>query len=235
VSLAAALARYWDDRVLLVDCDPQGNSTDWMYTDPLKAELATVLTGVCSLKDAIVPATAPGLSLLPTAGLGGGLKVWDEGVGLRKPLAFRNLKDKVDALGYRFCIFDLSPGFGAVERAALIGSDEVITPIMPDPFGISGLEIFTANLTAYKEDMRSIWPEYRRIVVNAVDGRIKQHAEILEKVKAGSEGLMLYTLPVDQVFRRAQTEHRSIFEDLGAKKETIEEIERMAIDFSGEV
>jgi cellulose biosynthesis protein BcsQ len=34
----------------------------------------------------------------------------------------------------------MSPGFGAIERAALVASDEVIAPIMPDPFGISGGE-----------------------------------------------------------------------------------------------
>jgi chromosome partitioning protein len=65
VSLAAALARQQPGRVLLIDCDPQGNSTEWTFSPTLKAELASVLLGKCTVKDAILPSAFPGLSVLP--------------------------------------------------------------------------------------------------------------------------------------------------------------------------
>jgi cellulose biosynthesis protein BcsQ len=123
---------------------------------------------------------------------------------------------------------DLSPGFGAIERAALVAADEVITPIMPDPFGISGLEIFTQNLKVLRSDLESQKPEYRRIIINAVDNRIKQHGEIVETMRTEAAEFRLYIFPVDQVFRRAETENKSIYDMGAAKKETLEELDRLA-------
>jgi chromosome partitioning protein len=230
VSLAASLARQNPGRVLLVDCDPQGNSTEWTHAQTLEAELAGILLGACKLKDAIVPSDFPGLSVLPTAGLGGELKVWDEGVGARKPFAMREVIKGAAGMGYKFCILDLSPGFGAIERAALVASDEVITPIMPDPFGISGLEIFTRNLADLRRDLETQKPEYRRIIINAVDNRIRQHGEIVETMRKEAAEFSLYVFPVDQVFRRAETDHKSIYDMGTAKKETLEELDRLAAE-----
>jgi chromosome partitioning protein len=220
--------------VLLVDCDPQGNSTEWTYTSELNAELATVLLGKCKLDKAIVQSNFPGLMLLPTAGLGGELKVWDEGAGGRKPFAMREVVKQVAALGYKFCVLDLSPGFGAIERAALVASDEVITPIMPDPFGVSGLEIFSNNLKNLRADLETEKPAYRRIIINAVDNRIKQHGEVVEELRKGAGEFRQYLFPVDQVFRRAETEHKSIFEMGTAKKETLAGLEALAGELAGE-
>jgi chromosome partitioning protein len=230
VSLASALAIREPGRVLLVDCDPQGNSTEWAYTQELNAELATVLLGKCKLEKAIVQSNFQGLALLPTAGLGGELKVWDEGAGSRKPFAMRELVKGAAALGYKYCILDLSPGFGAIERAALVASDEVITPIMPDPFGVSGLEIFATNLKNLRSDLETEKPAYRRIVINAVDNRIKQHGEVVETLKTEAGEFKQYVFPVDQVFRRAETDHKSVFEMGTAKRETLEGLELLAGD-----
>jgi chromosome partitioning protein len=228
VSLAAALARKNPGRVLLIDCDPQGNSTEWTFSQTLEAELASVLLGKRELRDAVIPSEFPGLSLLPTAGLGGELKVWDEGAGSRKPFAMREVIKGAAALGYKFCVLDLSPGFGAIERSALIASDEVITPIMPDPFGVSGLEIFTNNPADLRKDLDTEKPEYRRIIINAVDNRIRQHGEIVETMKKEAAEFKLYIFPVDQVFRRAETDHQSIYAMGAAKKETLDELDRLA-------
>jgi chromosome partitioning protein len=228
VSLAAALAQKAPGKVVLVDCDPQGNSSEWTAPQPIKAELATVLLEKIKLKDAIVTSTFPGLSVLPTAGLGGELKVWDEGTGSRKPFAMREVINGIAALGVHYCILDLSPGFGAIERASLVAADEVITPIMPDPFGISGLEIFTTNLAELRKDLDTVKPAYRRIIINAVDNRIKQHGELLESIKTGAPDFQVYVFPVDQVYRRAETDQQSLFQMGTAKKETLTELERLA-------
>jgi chromosome partitioning protein len=177
---------------------------------------------------AVVNAGFSSLSVLPTAGLGGELKVWDEGAGTRRPFAMRDIVKGAAALGFKFCILDLSPGFGAIERAALVASDEVITPIMPDPFGISGLEIFTQNLLGLRKDLDTEKPAYRRIIINAVDNRIRQHGEIVGEMRVKAGEFRLYVFPVDQVFRRAETEHKSVYEIGAAKKETLEELNRLA-------
>ncbi|MDR0637501.1 MAG: ParA family protein [Spirochaetaceae bacterium] len=230
VSLAAALARQVPGRVLLVDCDPQGNSTEWTHPDELRAELATVLLGKCALRDAVAEAEFSGLCVLPTAGLDGELKVWDEGAGTRRPFAMWEIVKGAAAMGFKFCVLDLSPGFGAIERAALVSADEVITPIMPDPFGISGLEIFTQNLLGLRKDLDTEKSAYRRIIIKAVDNRIKQHGEIVAGMRDKAGEFRLYVFPVDQVFRRAETEHKSIYDTGTAKKETLDELNRLATE-----
>jgi chromosome partitioning protein len=73
VSLAAELATKTGS-VLLIDADPQGSASGWISPEELSAELSDVLFAKTELKNAIVKTGTPGLSLLPTAGLGGRIK-----------------------------------------------------------------------------------------------------------------------------------------------------------------
>jgi chromosome partitioning protein len=229
VSLAVALAQSGD--TLLIDLDPQGNASAWTATGNPTTELAAVLYGRATLRGAIMSTTTEGLSLLPTAGLSGELKVYADTEGQGKPFCIKGLLKDVAAQGYKFCVMDLSPAFGSLERAAYIAADEIITPIMPDPFGVDGLQIFTSNLEKLRKDMEPAGiaiAAYNRLIFNAVDNRIKQHSEITQSITASAKQ-KIYMIPVDQVFRRAQTACKSI-QTLDAKKETIAEINRLAND-----
>ena len=66
VNLSAGLALL-GRRVLLIDCDPQGNISSWFLKEPPKYELADVLQGKCYVNDAIVKIPAvDNLYILPT-------------------------------------------------------------------------------------------------------------------------------------------------------------------------
>jgi chromosome partitioning protein len=233
VSLAAELAKQ-TGAVVLVDADPQGNASTWIGPETVTIELADVLLGKHAAKEAITKTGFPGLSLIPTAGLGGSLRIFAEGQAIQDPLCLRRLSKDLKALGYRYIIFDLSPGWGAIERAALLASDEAITPITGDQFGIDGLEIFADNLKTLRERMETSRPTYKRIIVNALDRRIPQHTKTLEKIKADSQGFTIYTIPVDPVFRRAQSSHLTIQELTGIKDETQQGLSNLAADLTSE-
>ena len=85
VSIAAELAKTTGGKTLLIDCDPQGSSSSWLAPENLTAELADVLTKNTALKDTIVKTGFPELSILPSAGLGGSLKVFAETQAAQKP------------------------------------------------------------------------------------------------------------------------------------------------------
>jgi chromosome partitioning protein len=238
VSLAAELAKHGN--TVLVDADPQGNSTSWLdrSDENLAGELAGVFTGKLDARAAILPTAAEGLFLLPTAGLGGELKNYVFSETEIKQLAnFKNLIRELARQGYSYCVVDLSPAFGYMERAAYITADEVITPIMPDPFGLEGLEVFSYNLANLQSSMESLGigkiGKYNRLILNAVDHRIKLHGEIIDTVKHTAKQ-KTYMVPVDQAFRRAQDAHRPIQQET-AKAETLEEIARLATELAGEV
>jgi chromosome partitioning protein len=228
VSLAAELAGQGE--TLLVDCDPQGNASAWVGPENINAELAGVLFRTYPLEKAITMTETSGLSLLPSAGLGGELKVFIERSAPGEPFCMQDLISGITALGYRYCIIDLSPAFGTFEREAVTAADEVITPIMPDPFGVDGLQIFASNIIDARQRMHTQNPSYSKIVICAIDNRIKQHGAILESIRAGGNGLSVYPIPVDQVFRRAQTVRKTIQALGGAKPETLDVIRRIAAD-----
>ncbi|MDD5076381.1 MAG: ParA family protein [Sphaerochaetaceae bacterium] len=211
---------------LLVDVDPQGNASSWFYTGELNYELADVLQGTCYVDDAIVQIpNIDNLFLLPTFGIGGSLKTYAETKIADEPYVLQDLiqllKDK-----YPRIILDLSPGLGKLERAAIIASDEVITPMTPEVFSLDGLEIFIDELKKIRKNLRS-QVKHERIVINSFDGRIRQHKEIYEAATSGI--FKVYKIPVDPVFRKAQEANVSpqVFKQRGKglKVNTLEAIE----------
>jgi len=213
---------------LLVDVDPQGNASSWFCDGDLKWELADVLQGLCFFSDAIVEVpTVPNLFLLPTFGIGGGLKQYAETKISDEPYV---LQDLMHELSHSFerIILDLSPGLGKLERSALIASDEIITPMTPEVFSLDGLEIFIEELSKIRKNLRSP-VVHNKIIINSFDERIRQHKEIFEAAISGS--FEVFKIPVDPAFRKAQ--ERNIAPQLfkyrgrGLKPKTIIAIEEI--------
>lgn len=211
---------------LLVDVDPQGNASSWFLTGDLEYELSDVLQGLCYVDDAIVEvANVKNLFVLPTFGIGGGLKTYAETKISEEPYVLQDLvlelKQKFDRI-----ILDLPPGLGKLERAALIASDEVITPMTPEVFSLDGLEIFIDELKRIRKNLRS-QVKHERIVINSYDDRIRQHKDIYNAALTGV--FKVYKIPVDPVFRKAQEANKApqVFKQRGKglKEKTLEAIQ----------
>jgi chromosome partitioning protein len=228
VSLAAELAKK-TGAVLLIDADPQGSTSGWIGPRELHAELSDVLFGKAALGKAIIKTGADGLSLLPTAGLGGELNLYAKTLASQQDRCFVKITRAAAAEGYRFCILDMSPAFGPLEWACFIAADEVITPVLPDSFAADGLEVFAGNLTQFRTDKETEKPFYRRVIVNALDKRIPQHGDTLSKVKAQG-ALTVYEFPVDPAFRKSQAAGITVQDLTGTKPETRAELHRLALD-----
>jgi chromosome partitioning protein len=162
-------------RTLLIDVDPQGNASSWFLKEAPHFELADVVQGKCYIQDAIIPIPQiQNMSLLPTFGIGGTLKLYAETKLAEEPFVLQDLVHEVSESFDRI-ILDLSPGLGRLERAALISSNEVITPMTPEVFSL---------------------------IINSFDNRIKQHRDIYN---AACKGVFtVYKIPVDPLFRKAQ-------------------------------
>jgi chromosome partitioning protein len=220
--------------VLLIDADPQGNASAWLGTETLRKELADVLLEKVPLKAAIQATGWPGLSLLPTAGLGEDLKAFAEGPARDDPFCLRRVLREAAALGFAYAVLDQSSGWGPLERASALASDQIISPILGDSFALDGLQIFNENLKRIRQRMETRKPVYRRIVVNAVDGRIRQHTETLNAIRAAAGKFCIYCLPVDPAFRLAQRQHRAVQAMPGLKAETRQALKELAKDIEEE-
>jgi chromosome partitioning protein len=227
VSIAVELASF--GMVLLIDADPQGNSSAWIGSETLEFELADVLLERIALNKAVVKTEVKNLFILPTAGLDGELKTFSEGQGRDDPFCFRRLVKEAAKLGFAYSVIDLSPGWSSLEKAAIIAADEVVTPVLGDSFALDGLQIFAENLKTLRKRMDSENPKYNKIVVNAIDGRIKQHGEIVSAIKdSAGESLKIYEIPVDPAFRLAQRQHISLQELSTAKPDTRQALKALA-------
>ncbi|GHU46476.1 hypothetical protein FACS1894200_00100 [Spirochaetia bacterium] len=99
-----------------------------MPPDTIGAELADVLFEKTDVKNTVAKTHQSGLFILPSFGLGGELNVFAEAQASQKHNCMKKVIREIAALGCRFCIIDMHPDFGPLERAALIASDEVLVP-----------------------------------------------------------------------------------------------------------
>ena len=225
VGVAYALAQ--KAKTILIDADPQGNSSAWIADGlPVEYELADVLFGRMKLQNAIVE--TPNFDLLASFGIDGELKLYGENQLSREPFVFADLVEELAGAGYEAAVFDLSPGMSQLERSVLLAVDEVITPMMPDVFSLDGLETFSSELEKIEKGFRR-QVKHTKLVVNGLNRSIGQHLEIHEA--ALKTIFDVFTVGQDPVFRKAQAAHIPAQAVDGAdkmKSATRDELDRIA-------
>ncbi|OHD54665.1 MAG: plasmid partition protein [Spirochaetes bacterium GWF1_51_8] len=211
-------------KTIMIDCDPQGNLSGWFLKESPKFELADVLNGRAELKDAIVE-VHPGLSILPTFGIGGELKTYAENKLNDEPFIFEDLSGELAKMGFDVAIYDLSPGMSRLEKCVILAMDEVITPLTPEYFGLDGIEIFNEELKKINKNYRKT-VKHSKIVVNNLNHSFKRHNEIYEVYQKMDYDL--YTIGQDSKLAESQVYNQSIFEYAPTSR-VVPEIERLAI------
>ncbi len=139
VNLAAALATH-EQRVLLVDLDPQGNATMGSGVDKNRLEKGSsyeVLMGEAHLSDCAIPLAEAGYSLLPANGNLTAAEVELIDVKMREHrlrLALAQVKDKYD-----FALIDCPPSLSMLTVNALAAAHGVLIPIQCEYYALEGL------------------------------------------------------------------------------------------------
>jgi chromosome partitioning protein len=206
-------------KTLLIDCDPQGNASSW-FLNEFVYEVSDILNGHRFVNEVICN-VSENFDILPTFGLDGGLKLYGEAKLIHELFVFCDLIEEVEKLGYQYVVVDMSPGMGFLEKAVLIACDEVVTPMTPEFFSLDGITIFTNELFKLKKSMRKA-PEHSVVILNAFDGRIKQHNEIYKSAMTLEHDVIM--VPVDPVFRKSQAAKKIPQNYGGMKPVTVEAI-----------
>ncbi len=142
VSLGAALAER-GLRVLLVDCDPQGNATSGLGVRP--AELSesiydVIVLGQPLLEVAIEIREVPGLTLVPSnvSLAGSELELAD------LPLRESRLRLALDGLeDYDYVLLDTPPSLGLLTVNCLVAADSLLIPLQCEYYALEGLTSLT--------------------------------------------------------------------------------------------
>lgn len=227
MSVAVELASR-GNKVVLIDVDPQGNATSWICNEKndISFELSDVLMEKCEPEQAIIQTQIENLFLIPTASVGGTLRLYQKTLATEQPYAIRHLvrtiKDKFD-----YCIIDTSPAFGALEESCFLASDEALAVLNIDEFSKDGLIIFIDNLNKMKKRYDTELPVINKLILNSRDRRLSQQDDIIRQIKS-SVPCALYIVPVDQAFKKAQSVHAPIQCMADTKKETLQVIAEIA-------
>ncbi|MCR5109073.1 MAG: AAA family ATPase [Lachnospiraceae bacterium] len=182
INLSAALAKR-GKKVLVIDCDPQGNATSGFGVDKNDEDNPTVyelLLGECSIKDAIKRNVFPNLSLIPSNVNLAAIEVQTIDNKEREYI----LKKEVDWIrnDYNYILLDCPPALSMLTINALTTSDSVLVPIQCEYYALEGLSqlIFTINLV--RERMNGDL-DIDGVVFTMYDSRTNLSAQVVENVK----------------------------------------------------
>ena len=136
INLGAGLGAL-ERRVLLVDCDPQGNATRGLGATAEVPHLYHALTGDISILDAIRPSGFPNLDLVAAQRDLVGVEVefvGEEGWEVRLKRALAAVSDRYDTI-----LLDCPPSLGHLTVAALTAADAVLVPLQCEYFALEGI------------------------------------------------------------------------------------------------
>lgn len=182
INLAASLA-VLEKKVLVIDADPQANTTSGLNFSPeddQKRTLYEVIIGELDIHDALIQTELGNLHMIPShINLVGAeiemLDVDDRESVLKKALA--SIRDEYD-----FIIIDCSPSLGLITVNSLTAADSVIIPVQPEFFALEGLGKLLQTIRLVQNGVNpSLTIE--GFVVTMFDGRTRVHNQVLQELR----------------------------------------------------
>ena len=144
INLSASLG-YLNKKVLLIDLDPQGNTTTGVGINKGEIEYSIheVLTGECDIKNAIVKTKYQNLYVIPATINLAGIEQELSELSRSKEGFIKNLQLKkyLEPLKnvFNYIIIDCPPSLSTITTNALAASDSVIIPVQCEFFALEGI------------------------------------------------------------------------------------------------
>ena len=181
VNLAATLAEA-NQRVLLVDFDPQGNATSGfgVERDEVEHTIYDAMSGSCTMDEAILVEVTENLDLIPA----------DMNLAAVE-VEFADQEDKNQILKnlltpykehYHYILIDCPPSLGTITVNALTAADSVIIPIQCEYYALEGLTQLIHTINLVQERLNPSL-EMEGVVFTMYDARTNLSLQVVENVK----------------------------------------------------
>lgn len=201
VNLSACLSSL-GKKVLMIDIDPQGNTTSGVGIDKskLKYSVYDMLINDIPPADCVLSTSLEGLYIIPASVQLAGAEIELTGYNQRE-LKLRecivDLEDKYD-----FIFVDCPPSLGLLSINALSAVDSVLIPIQCEYYALEGVSQLMNTYSLVKENLNEAL-EIEGVVLSMFDGRTNLSIQVVDEVKKYFKG-KVYTTVIPRNVRLAE-------------------------------
>ena len=181
VNLSAALGQK-GSRTLLVDIDPQGNSSSGVGVNRRKLEktIYQVLIGGAEIRNVRLHTDFSNLDLIPSSLDLAGAEI--ELVDMERREARLKTVLAPVAAEYDFILIDCPPSLGLITTNALTASDTLLVPIQCEYYALEGLSQLMNTVRRVKRQYNERL-EIEGVLLTMYDGRLNLTQQVVEEVK----------------------------------------------------
>jgi len=181
INLAASLAAI-EHPTLLIDIDPQSNSTSGLGIEPknVTSSIYEVMVGGVEVEDAVLETELPFLDLVPSH-----INL----VGAEIEMVYRNQRERIlykaiDQIRskYDFIIIDCPPSLGLLTINSLTASNSVLIPVQCEYFALEGLGQLLNTIKIVRQHLNTAL-EIEGVVLTMYDTRTRLSNQVAAEVK----------------------------------------------------
>ncbi len=187
INLAASLGAY-NKKTLLIDLDPQGNSTTGVGVDKrqTKKSIYELLIDEGTCEEAIIRTKFKNLSIIPASINLAGIDIELVEKSRVNHTFNKNaqLKMRLDEVreNYDYIIIDCPPSLGILTTNALFAADSVIIPVQCEFFALEGImQLLNSIMWAQKNLNPTL--DIEGVLLTMLDNRTNLGLEVVEEIK----------------------------------------------------
>lgn len=231
VIIAHYIATKFRKKTLLIDADPQGNSSECLSSGEMvnKYELNDILNEKTDVLECISK-YSDNFFFIKTACKGSDLRSDSDIIINKKRYFFSDLNEVLQKNGYEYVFYDLSPNLGILEKSILISIDEIISPFVPEKYGTSGLSSLVVDIGNLNVNERCKI-KHDKVIINNKNSTLRSH-EIVSELFAQMD-FQIYTIPQDSKIKDSQLLRKPLFE-IFPKAKSMNALKKLAEDIVGD-
>ena len=182
INVAASIA-VLEKKVLIIDADPQANTTSGLNFSPeddQKRTLYEVMIGEIGVEDALIQTEIENLHMIPSHINLVGAEVELINTSDRETILSRArapIRDKYD-----YIFIDCAPSLGLITVNTLAAADSVLIPVQPEFFALEGLGKLLQTIRLVQDGVNP-GLSIEGFIVTMFDGRTKVHSQVLAELR----------------------------------------------------
>jgi len=192
INLGASLA-VMEKKILIIDADPQANSTSGLGLDPkaIETSIYECVVDDVDIRSAIQATSVPGLDILPSHIDLVGAEIEMLNFENRESV-FKRVIDEIKP-EYDYVFIDCSPSLGLLTLNALTAADSVIIPVQCEYFALEGLGKLLNTIKMIQNGLNTEL-QIEGFLLTMYDARLKLSNLVVEEVRRHFQELVFDTI-----------------------------------------